>query len=69
YVLIIGENELEQGQAVLRNMATQEQQEIAISSLLIDALIDRVQPQNKPEIVKNGDKFIHKDTELKSEKL
>jgi len=32
YVLIIGENELEQGQAVLRNMATQEQQEITIDS-------------------------------------
>ncbi len=32
YVLIIGENELEQGQAVLRNMETQEQQDIAINS-------------------------------------
>jgi histidyl-tRNA synthetase len=31
YVLIIGENELEQGQAVLRNMDNQEQQEIAIN--------------------------------------
>ena len=31
YVLIIGENELEQGQAILRNMANQEQQEIAIN--------------------------------------
>jgi len=32
FVLIIGENELEQGQAVLRNMANQEQQEITIQS-------------------------------------
>ncbi|MEA3469735.1 MAG: histidine--tRNA ligase [Thermodesulfobacteriota bacterium] len=32
YVLIIGENELEQGQAVLRNMENQEQQDIAINS-------------------------------------
>jgi len=32
YVLIVGENELEQGQAVLRNMETQEQQEISIST-------------------------------------
>ena len=32
YVLIIGENELEQGQAVLRNMETQEQQDIAINA-------------------------------------
>ena len=30
--LIIGENELEQGQATLRNMETQEQEEIDISS-------------------------------------
>ena len=31
HVLIIGENELQQGQAVLRNMANQEQQDIAIN--------------------------------------
>ena len=31
HVLIIGDNELEQGQAVLRNMANQEQQDIAIN--------------------------------------
>ncbi len=33
YVLIIGENELKQGTAVLRNMENQEQQEIAVTSL------------------------------------
>ncbi len=32
YALIIGENELEQGQAVLRNMESQEQQDVAIGS-------------------------------------
>jgi histidyl-tRNA synthetase len=32
YVLIIGDNELEQGQAVLKNMATQEQQNYPMSS-------------------------------------
>jgi len=31
YVLIIGENELEQGQAVLRNMENQEQEEVTIN--------------------------------------
>ncbi len=31
YVLIVGESELEQGQAVLRNMETQEQQDVKIS--------------------------------------
>lgn len=43
YVLIIGENELEQGQAVLKNMANQEQQEIAMSSeidTLVQSLFD-----------------------------
>ncbi len=33
WVLIIGENELEQGQAILRNMETQEQEELALVSL------------------------------------
>jgi len=33
WVLIIGENELEQGQAVLRNMKTQKQEEMALNSL------------------------------------
>jgi histidyl-tRNA synthetase len=34
YVLILGENELKQGKAVLRNMETKSQEEIPISSLL-----------------------------------
>ncbi len=47
YVLIIGENELEQGQAVLRNMANQEQQDIAINrgtEELSHFLLDECQP-------------------------
>jgi histidyl-tRNA synthetase len=43
FVLIIGENELEQGQAVLRNMETQEQQDIALNSLL-DELLENIRP-------------------------
>jgi len=43
WVLIIGENELEQGQAVLRNMETQEQSELALSSLAGE-LPDRIKP-------------------------
>lgn len=43
YVLIIGENELEKGHAVLRNMETQEQQNIAVS-FLIDALMEIFRP-------------------------
>ncbi len=38
YVLIIGDNELEKGTAVLRNMESQEQQEIAITSLSTELL-------------------------------
>ena len=49
YVLIIGENELEQCQAVLRNMATQEQQDIAINTgidELSQLLHDKCKPLN-----------------------
>ena len=46
FVLIIGENELEQGQAVLKNMATQEQKDIPIDSLP-DKLIKILSPNNK----------------------
>lgn len=42
WVLIVGENELEQGQVVLRNMETKEQEEIATSSLL-DELLEKLQ--------------------------
>ena len=38
WTLIIGDDELEQGQLVLRNMKTKEQQEIAVSSLVDDLL-------------------------------
>ena len=43
WVLIVGEDELEQGQVVLRNMETKEQQEIATASL-IDELLKILQP-------------------------
>ncbi len=49
YVLIIGENELEQGQAVLRNMETQDQQEITIHTgidELSQLLHDKCKPLN-----------------------
>lgn len=42
WVLIVGENELEQGQVVLRNMETKEQEEIATISL-IDTLLKKLQ--------------------------
>ena len=47
WALIIGENELEQGQATLRNMKTEEQEDIDISSdtkTLSDLLLSKVQP-------------------------
>ncbi len=47
YVLIIGENELEQGAAVLRNMETQEQQEIAVSDSLSSDLLEILSPAQK----------------------
>ncbi len=47
YVLIIGENELEQGQAVLRNMATQEQEEVTIS-ISVDKLSQILLTMCKP---------------------
>ncbi|MEN8200558.1 MAG: histidine--tRNA ligase [Thermodesulfobacteriota bacterium] len=47
YVLIIGENELEQGQAVLRNMATQEQEEVAIG-IQIEELSEFLLGECKP---------------------
>ena len=34
YVLIVGEKELEQGMAILRNMTTKDQQSIAIDRLV-----------------------------------
>lgn len=43
YVLIVGEDELAQGLATLRNMGNQEQEQIAIPTLL-DELLDRLQP-------------------------
>ena len=54
FVLIIGDNELEQGHAVLRNMATQEQQEIPLSSL------------EEQQIRKEGNTFFLGKTELTS---
>jgi len=44
WVLIIGENELEQGQAVLRNMKTQEQSELALDSLE-NELVSSIKPE------------------------
>ena len=41
YVLILGEDELKQGKAVLRNMETKSQEEIPINDLL-NVIIDKV---------------------------
>jgi histidyl-tRNA synthetase len=44
YVLMLGEQELSQGAAVLRNMETREQEKIPMEGI-VDALIQRLQPR------------------------
>jgi len=58
YVLIIGEDELEKGHAVLRNMESQEQQDI-----VINVLIDKLMEIFHPYIA------THKSTDLAADKF
>jgi len=42
YTLILGEDELKRGKAVLRNMGTQSQEEISIGDGFFNGLKDRI---------------------------
>jgi len=49
YVLIVGENELEQGAAILRDMATKQQTEVPLGEL-VKSLTDKLLHGNEPEV-------------------